>query len=204
MSLIYISKISKKVISVLKDEWNNQYGQTMPDQIYRVSYICAHVLLNLLNNLGKRDTMWCWPSILSLCPYCTEGQNIFMGESSKFQKSWTFKIQILKLVVCLQNVNNFKLKWSIAKRWTKNKFRESIKICLIQHFEADFLWKARFKILNSGIILKTFTHAYYRCRPSGNSNTCSVLLLLCLFNSLRTSQQFFSYIGTGLHGLNQC
>ena len=31
-------------------------------------------------------------------------------------------------------------------------------ICLIQHFEADFLWKVSLKILNSGIILKTFTH----------------------------------------------
>ena len=31
-------------------------------------------------------------------------------------------------------------------------------IYLIQHFEADFLWKVSLKILNSGIILKTFTH----------------------------------------------
>ena len=31
-------------------------------------------------------------------------------------------------------------------------------ITLIQHFEADFLWKVSLKILNSGIILKTFTH----------------------------------------------
>ena len=31
-------------------------------------------------------------------------------------------------------------------------------ISLIQHFEADFLWKVSLKILNSGIILKTFTH----------------------------------------------
>ena len=29
---------------------------------------------------------------------------------------------------------------------------------LIQHFEADILWKVRLKILNSGIILKTLTH----------------------------------------------
>ena len=28
-----------------------------------------------------------------------------------------------------------------------------------KHFEADFLWKVSLKILNSGIILKTFTHA---------------------------------------------
>ena len=31
-------------------------------------------------------------------------------------------------------------------------------ICLIQHFEADFLWKVSLKILNSGLILKIFTH----------------------------------------------
>ena len=30
---------------------------------------------------------------------------------------------------------------------------------LFQDFEADFLWKASLKILNSGIILKPFTHA---------------------------------------------
>ena len=30
-----------------------------------------------------------------------------MGESSKFPKSWMFEIQILKLAVCLQSVNNF-------------------------------------------------------------------------------------------------
>ena len=29
---------------------------------------------------------------------------------------------------------------------------------LIQHFEADFLWKVSLKILNSRIILKTFTY----------------------------------------------
>ena len=37
--------------------------------------------------------------------------------------------------------------------------RESTIISLIQHFEADFLWKVSLKILNSGLILKTFTHA---------------------------------------------
>ena len=37
--------------------------------------------------------------------------------------------------------------------------KEAIIIFLIQHFEADFLWKVRLKILNSGLILKTFTYA---------------------------------------------
>ena len=39
-------------------------------------------------------------------------------------------------------------------------------ISLIQHFEADFLWKVSLKILNSGIIPKTFTHVYL------NQNIC--------------------------------
>ena len=41
--------------------------------------------------------------------------------------------------------------------------------CLIQDFEADFLWKVSFKILNSGIILKTFTHVITKLE-SGTSN----------------------------------
>ena len=32
-------------------------------------------------------------------------------------------------------------------------------ISLIQDFEADFLWKVSLKIQNSGIILKTISHA---------------------------------------------
>ena len=34
--------------------------------VYRVSYMSAHVLLNLLNELGKRDKLRGLPSILSL------------------------------------------------------------------------------------------------------------------------------------------
>ena len=36
--------------------------------------------------------------------------------------------------------------------------REAFIICLIQYFEVDFLWKVSLKILNLGLILKTFTH----------------------------------------------
>ena len=38
--------------------------------------------------------------------------------------------------------------------------KEAIIISLIQHFEAGFPWKVSLKILNSGLILKTFTHVY--------------------------------------------
>ena len=36
-------------------------------------------------------------------------------------------------------------------------------VSLVQHFEADFLWKVSLKILNPGIILKTFTHDIFVC-----------------------------------------
>ena len=39
---------------------------------------------------------------------------LFMGESSKFPKSWTFEIQVLKLVVCLQIINIFKLNGQLS------------------------------------------------------------------------------------------
>ena len=77
-----------------------------------------------------------------------------MGESSKCPKSRNFQTSNLKLAVCPLNIHNFKVKWSIDFRQTV-----PIKISIIQHFEADFLWKVSLKILNSGIILITFTHA---------------------------------------------
>ena len=43
-----------------------------------------------------------------------------MDESSKCQKSWTFEMQILKHVICLQSINYFKFKKSIDPRWTEN------------------------------------------------------------------------------------
>ena len=45
--------------------------------LYRESYMSAHVLLNLLNELGKRDKMRGLPSILSL----------FRNEFNKFNKT---------------------------------------------------------------------------------------------------------------------
>ena len=46
-------------------------------KIYRGSYMSAHVLLNLLNELGKRDKMRGLPSILSL----------FRNEFNKFNNT---------------------------------------------------------------------------------------------------------------------
>ena len=51
---------------------------------------------------------------------------------------------------------------------------EAIKIWLIQHFEADFLWKVSLKILNSGIILKMFTHGIQKL---GFPMACHISLL---------------------------
>ena len=51
-------------------EWKSYF-------IYRGSYVSAHVLLNLLNELGKRDKMRGLPSILSL----------FRNEFNKFNNT---------------------------------------------------------------------------------------------------------------------
>ena len=42
------------------------HSSSRMDVIYRGSYMSAHVLLNLLNEFGKRDKMRGLPSILSL------------------------------------------------------------------------------------------------------------------------------------------
>ena len=52
-------------------------GKKKPGLINRGSYMSAHVLLNLLNELGKRDKMRGLPSILSL----------FRNEFNKFNKT---------------------------------------------------------------------------------------------------------------------
>ena len=56
-------------------------------------------------------------------------------------------------------MNNFMFEWLIVLRLGNLKLiGEAIAISLIQHFEADFLWKVSLKILNSGFTVKTFTH----------------------------------------------
>ena len=52
-------------------------GLANPGVVYRGSYMSAHVLLNLLNELGKRDKMRGLPSILSL----------FRNEFNKFNNT---------------------------------------------------------------------------------------------------------------------
>ena len=64
------------------------------DVIHRGSYISAHVLLNLLNELRKRDKMRGLPSILSLFPTSLsnsiiqehECKILFYHRTSKFDK----------------------------------------------------------------------------------------------------------------------
>ena len=50
-------------------EWSDSSTWSTPGK-HRGSYMSAHVLLNLLNELGKRDKMQGLPSILSL--FCNE------------------------------------------------------------------------------------------------------------------------------------
>ena len=58
------------------EEFYQNFANAFP-VIYRGSYMSAHVLLNLLNELGKRDKMRGLPSILSL----------FRSEFNKFNNT---------------------------------------------------------------------------------------------------------------------
>ena len=62
------------IATILVFENSEQYKST---DRYRGSYLSAHVLLNLLNELGKRDKMRGLPSILSL----------FRNEFNKFNNT---------------------------------------------------------------------------------------------------------------------
>ena len=55
---------------------NDKVGKSFP-LLFRGSYLSAHVLLNLLNEMGKRDKMRGLPSILSL----------FRNEFNKFNNT---------------------------------------------------------------------------------------------------------------------
>ena len=64
--------------AMLEGEMLNQFGPlSIHIRLYRGSYMSAHVLLNLLNELGKRDEMRGLPSILSL----------FRNEFNKFNNT---------------------------------------------------------------------------------------------------------------------
>ena len=92
-----------------------------------------------------------WLNTKTICNYKASRlkvQNFKNPELSKF---------ILKVAVCLQVLTISSLIDQLPK--DKLKINQIIyQNCLIQLFEADFLWNLCLKILNSGIILKTFTH----------------------------------------------
>ena len=70
--------------------------------------------------------------------------------------------------------------------------REAIIISPNQDFEADFQWKVSLKILNSGLILKTFTH--HAC----DIGLCQMALLNSKFAGLIT------YVELSVVSINTC
>ena len=71
------------------------------------------------NPLSSKKYLWVLTGITSH-RYWGEC-NDYIGESSKFPKSWTFQTPILKLAICPLNIHNFKFKWSIVYRHTEDK-----------------------------------------------------------------------------------
>ena len=94
----------------------------------------------------------------------------YASDSLSWDVSWSKLLKISKILNFLKSdlitcslptkINNFKFQWSIVQL-SLDKIKEAIRICLIQDFETDFLWKVSLRILNSGIILKTFTHTFH-------------------------------------------
>ena len=82
---------------------------------------------------------------------------LVQGRKFKISKILNFRKSEFKTccIICLQIIKNSKFNGQIPLG--KLKLNHAIITCIIQHFEADFLWKDSLKILNSGIILKTFT-----------------------------------------------
>ena len=72
MILVYHREVQKHFLV-----YTPLHDKKMAYLIYRGSYMSAHVLLNLLNKLGKRDKMRGLPSILSL----------FRNEFNKFNNT---------------------------------------------------------------------------------------------------------------------
>ena len=64
-------------LGCVSGESRGKYGVGMQGVLHRGSYMSAHVLLNLLNELGKRDKMRGLSSILSL----------FRNEFNKFNNT---------------------------------------------------------------------------------------------------------------------
>ena len=82
--------------------------------------------------------------------------NLFRGWKFKMSKILNFRNSDFKTCRMPTKIENLKLKWLIRKL-----IKEAIIISLIQYFEAGFIWEVSLKILNSGFILKTFTHALF-------------------------------------------
>ena len=74
----------------------------------------------------------------------------------KISKSLNFWNSNFKTCRMSTKMVNLKLNDCVEIIW--KLIREAIINSLIQHFKADFLWKVSLKILNSGLILKTFIH----------------------------------------------
>ena len=80
------------------------------------------------------------------------------GWKLKILKILNFENSTLKTCSIPTKYSQFHVKMIKCPLKDWKSIREAIMISLIQHFEADYLWKVSLKILKSGIILKTFTH----------------------------------------------
>ena len=136
--LLFLRKKNSKI-------WNYRLLQIISGALRVKFEKCSYSLVPVISSRTPVPFHF-WAAFISSSVTPTSWNRIYMGESSKYPKSWTIEIQFLKLAGCLQ-------KWIISSLNDKlcldhlKTNQRSIKICLIQYFEADFLWK-------------TFTHEF--------------------------------------------
>ena len=87
--------------------------------------------------------------------------------------------------------DNVKTVYPPQTKFAGGIIRKPIIILIIQQFEADFQWKVSLKILNSGIVLKTFTHALWlKMLTTGTLQVNNIKFgksVVCLFSILLTA-----------------
>ena len=81
-----------------------------------------------------------------------------MNMFARFDENPAMTLRVIKKTQHYGHTDNVKTVYPPQTKFVGGIIREPIMISPIQHFKADFLWKVSLKILNLGIILKTFTH----------------------------------------------
>ena len=120
-------------------------------QIYRGSYMSVHVLLNLLNELGKRDKMRGLSSILSL----------FRKEFNKFNNTWARMLDSIYHMT-------LRLLWNLISAVKALKFCHYVRNVVM---DGNKLFKAQVSIYEQNVLLNFMNGSANLVESINNSGT---------------------------------